>query len=84
MISLEEGLRRLVNNMGAYVFHFTDQHGNEYCIDAMFSHNICKFVNDSPKEYANAQMEILDGRNGEPPMLGLYSTRVINKGQFQG
>ena len=46
----------------------------------MLSHSICKFVNDSPKEYANARMKILDGRNGEPPMLGLYSTKVINKG----
>ena len=80
MISPEEGQRRLDNNMGTYVFFFTDRHGKEYCIDAMLSHSICKFVNESPEEYANAQMEILDGRNGEPPMLGLYSTKVINKG----
>ena len=80
MISPEEGQRRLDNNVGAYVFTFTDGHGKEYWIDALLSHSICKFINDSPKEYANAQIEILDGRNGEPPMLGLYSTKVINKG----
>ena len=80
MISPEEGRRRIDNNIGAYVFFFTDRHGKEYCIDALLSHSICKFVNDSPKEYANAEIWLLDGRNGEPPMLGFYSTKVINEG----
>ena len=80
MISPEEGQRRLGNKMGVYLFFFPDQHGKEYCIDAMLSHTICKFVNDSPKEYANAESRVLDGRNGEPPMLALYSTKVIDKG----
>ena len=80
MISPEEGRSRLAKNMGTYVFLFTDQNGKEYCIDAMLSHNICKFVNESPKEFANAQIWVLEGRNGEPPVLGLYSTKVINKG----
>ena len=80
MISPEEGRSRLAENMGTYVFLFTDQNGKEYCIDAMLSHSICKFVNESPEEYANAHMWVLEGRNGEPPMLGLYSTKVINKG----
>ena len=80
MISPEEGRRRLVNNVGAYVFFFYDWNGKEYCVDAMLSHIICKFVNDSPKEYANAQIEIFEVKNGEPPILALYSTKVFNKG----
>ena len=80
VINLEECKRRIDNNMGAYVFYLTDRNGNEYCIDALLSHSICKFVNDSPKEFANAEMEIVDGRDGEPPMLALYSSKVINKG----
>ena len=80
LISPKEGERRIDNNMGAYVFFFNDGNGKDYCIDPLLTHCICKFVNDSPKEYANAQMEILDRQNGEPPMLALYSTKVINKG----
>ena len=80
VINWEECKRRLHNNIGAYVFSLTDQNGKEFCIDAMSSHSICKFVNDSPKEYANAEMEIVDGKNDELPILALYSTKVINKG----
>ena len=68
MISPEEGQRRLENKIGSYLFFFHDRHGKEYCIDALLSHSICKFVNDSPKEYANAKSWVLDGRNGEPPI----------------
>ena len=80
VINMGECKKRLDNNIGTYVFSLTDRNGKEYCTDALSSHSICKFVNDSPKEFANAEMWVLDGRNGEPPMLALYSTKVINKG----
>lgn len=81
IISPEEGKRRAKNNVGAYVFFFHDRHGKSHYIDALLSDIISKFVNDSPKEYANAEIRVLEGKKGEPPMLGLYSTRVINKGE---
>ena len=81
VINWDECKRRLDNNIGTYVFILTVGNGKDFCIDAMKSHSICKFVNDSPEKYANSEMRVLnDGRNGEAPMVALYSTKVINKG----
>ena len=81
LINMEECKKRLDNNIGTYVFIVTDGNGKDSCIDAKKSDSISKFVNDSPEEHANSEMRVLnDGRNGEAPLVALYSTKVINKG----
>ena len=66
-----ESERRMDNGEGNYIYHFTKGQ-KEYVIDAMESTSIIRYVNDSPKRYANCQMRRID-ING--PALGLFAVR---------
>lgn len=80
MITPEDGQNRIDDNNGKYVYFFS-RGGKEYCLDAMLSHNICKFINDSPKKYSNSYMKIVDVSPLEPPKLALFSKKRILEGE---
>ena len=76
-IDVVESERRIEIGKGNYIYHFMKGQ-KEYVIDAIESTCIIKYVNDSPKRYANCQMRRID-ING--PALGLFAVKEILVGQ---
>ena len=76
-IDVVESERRIEIGKGNYIYHFMKGQ-KENVIDAIESTCIIKYVNDSPKRYANCQMRRID-ING--PALGLFAVKEILVGQ---